>query len=70
MSDTDGEDIEELLGAIDDYGAADPEEALEMLQDLLRAAWILMTESQRSALLASDEAQAILAADAEDEDQD
>jgi hypothetical protein len=69
LSDTNGTDIEELLGAVDEYGATDPEEALESLADLLRVAWNLMTEGQRSTLLASDEAQALLAAEDEDEDE-
>jgi hypothetical protein len=69
LSDTNGNDIEELLGAVDEYGAAEPEEALEALQDLLRFAWNLMTEGQRTALIESEEAQALLNAE-DDEAED
>lgn len=64
MSDSEGVDIEDLLTAAQIAGAGDPEQEIEGLQDLLRAAWGLMSERQQADLLESDEAQALL----EDED--
>ena len=45
-----------------ELGTVDPEHEIAALQDLLRAAWGLMTEAQQTALLESDEAQAVLRA--------
>jgi hypothetical protein len=69
MSDTDGIDIEDLIAASQIAGAGDPEQEIEALQDLLRAAWGLMAERQQRDLVASDEAQAVLLAE-EDEDEE
>ena len=64
MSDTDGIDIEDLIAAAQIAGAGDPEQEIAALQDLLRAAWALLTERQQSDLIESEEAQTVL--DAED----
>ncbi len=63
MSDSDGVDIEDLLTAAQIAGAGDPEQEIEALQDLLRAAWGLMSERQQVDLVDSDEAQAVLQAE-------
>ena len=71
MSGTSDHDVESLIEAARNYGTDDPEQEIEALQDLLRAAWNLMTERQQASLLQSDEALTVLEADAEpDEDED
>ena len=66
MSDSDGVDIEELLTAAQIAGAGAPEQEIEGLQDLLRAALGLMYERQQADLVESDEAQAVLQAEEEE----
>jgi len=66
MSGAGDTDIEGLIDAARSLGTADPEHEIATLQDLLRAAWGLMTEAQQTALMESDEAQAALTTD-EDE---
>jgi hypothetical protein len=61
MSGTDETDIESLIDAARLSGAVDPEPEITALQDLLRVAWSLMSETQQAALIESDEAQALLA---------
>jgi hypothetical protein len=63
MSGTAENDIESLLDAARELGTEDPEDEIEALQDLLRAAWNLMTEAQQTALMQSDEALAVLEGD-------
>jgi hypothetical protein len=71
MSGTSDHDVESLIEAARNYGTDDPEQEIEALQDLLRAAWNLMTERQQASLLQSDEALTVLEAEAEpDEDED
>lgn len=71
MSGTSDHDVESLIEAARNYGTDDPEQEIEALQDLLRAAWNLMTERQQASLLQSDEALTVLEAGAEsDEDED
>jgi acyl-CoA reductase-like NAD-dependent aldehyde dehydrogenase len=71
MSGTSDHDVESLIEAARTYGTDDPEQEIEALQDLLRAAWNLMTERQQASLLQSDEALTVLEAEAEsDEDED
>jgi hypothetical protein len=70
MSDTDGVDVEDLIGAAQTYAAGDPDQEIAVLQDLLRAAWGLMTERQQSDLADSDEAQTVLQPDDEDEEEE
>ena len=71
MSGTSDLDVESLIEAARNYGTDDPEQEIEALQDLLRAAWNLMTERQQASLLQSDEALTVLEAEAEpDEDED
>jgi hypothetical protein len=60
-------DIENLLDAARELGTEDPEEEINALQELLRAAWNLMTEAQQTTLMQTDEAQAVLEPE-EDED--
>jgi hypothetical protein len=62
MSGTTDHDVESLIEAARNYGTDDPEQEIEALQDLLRAAWNLMTERQQAALLQSDEALTVLEA--------
>jgi hypothetical protein len=57
MSDLNGLDIEDLIEAA---SSDDPTDEVAALQDLLRAAWNLMTGGQREALLQGDEAQSLL----------
>jgi hypothetical protein len=66
MSGSSDTDVEGLIDAARLAGASDPEQEIDALQDLLRAAWGLMSESQQTALVESDEAQALLA-EAKDE---
>jgi hypothetical protein len=68
MSGASETDIEALIDAARQTGTVDPEHEIEALQDLLRVAWGLMSESQQNALLQSDEAQTVLA-DVEDSDE-
>ena len=71
MSGTSDHDVESLIEAARNYGTDDPEQEIEALQDLLRAAWNLMTERQQVSLLQSDEALTVLEAEGEpDEDED
>ncbi len=71
MSGTSDYDVESLIEAARNYGTDDPEQEIEALQDLLRAAWNLMTERQQASLLQSDEALTVLEAEEEsDEDED
>lgn len=63
-------DIENLIDAAREMGTEDPEEEIDALQDLLRAAWNLMTDAQQAALMQSDEALAVLEHEAEDEADD
>jgi hypothetical protein len=71
MSGTSDHDVESLIEAARNYGTDDPEQEIEALQDLLRAAWNLMTERQQASLLQSDEALTVLEGEAEsDEDED
>ena len=71
MSGTSDHDVESLIEAARNYGTDDPEQEIEALQDLLRAAWNLMTERQQASLLQSDEALTVLEAEEEsDEDED
>ncbi len=69
MSGTSETDIESLIDAARTYGTDDPEQEIAALQDLLRTAWGLMTETQRTALVESDEAQALLNPDIDDPDE-
>ena len=69
MSGTSDHDVESLIEAARNYGTDDPEQEIEALQDLLRAAWNLMTERQQASLLQSDEALTVLEAE-EDSDED
>jgi hypothetical protein len=69
MSDADGIDIEDLMTAAQIAGAGDPEQEIEALQDLLREAWGLRTERQQRDLVASDEAQAVLLAEEDEDDE-
>ena len=59
-------DIESLIDAARLSGAVDPEHEISALQDLLRVTWSLMSETQQAALIESDEAQALLAEDADE----
>jgi len=68
MSGTSDHDVESLIEAARNYGTDDPEQEIEALQDLLRAAWNLMTERQQASLLQSDEALTVLEAEAESDD--
>jgi hypothetical protein len=71
MSGSSDLDVESLIEAARNYGTDDPEQEIEALQDLLRAAWNLMTERQQASLLQSDEALTVLEADDEsDEDEE
>ena len=69
MSDTGDTDIESLIDAARTSGTVDPEQEISGLQDLLRTAWGLMTETQQAALLESDEAQALLTPDEDEPDE-
>ena len=71
MSGTSDLDVESLIEAARNYGTDDPEQEIEALQDLLRAAWNLMTERQQASLLQSEEALTVLEAEeGSDEDED
>ena len=70
MSGTSDRDVESLIEAARNYGTDDPEQEIEALQDLLRAAWALMTERQQAALLQSDEALTVLEAEGDSSDED
>jgi hypothetical protein len=71
MSGTSDHDVESLIEAARNYGTDDPEQEIEALQDLLRAAWNLMTERQQASLLQSEEALTVLEAEeGSDEDED
>ena len=70
MSGTSDNDVESLIEAARNYGTDDPEQEIEALQDLLRAAWNLMTERQQASLLQSDEALTVLEAEESDEDEE
>ena len=70
MSGTSDNDVESLIEAARNYGTDDPEQEIEALQDLLRAAWNLMTERQQMSLLQSDEALTVLEAEESDEDEE
>lgn len=61
--------LERLLQAADNHAedSGEPDHAIGDLQDLLRAAWALMTLEQRRALVASDAADAVIEAGARDE---
>jgi hypothetical protein len=69
MSGAGDNDIENLIDAARVYGTGDPEQEVEALQDLLRAAWSLMTERQQAQLLETDEALAILSPDEDESDE-
>jgi hypothetical protein len=69
MSGTSDIDIESLIEAATSYGTDDPEHEIAALQDLLRTAWGLMTETQQAALVESDEAQGLLNPDIDDLDE-
>jgi hypothetical protein len=69
MSGTTDTDIESLIDAARLSGTVDPEQEIASLQDLLRTAWGLMTETQQTALLESDEAQAVLTSDEDEADE-
>ena len=62
-------DIENLLDAASELGTEDPEEEINALQELLRAAWNLMTEAQQTTLMQTDEAQAVLEPEEDEEDE-
>ena len=62
-------DIETLIDAARTSGTIDPEQEIAALQDLLRAAWGLMSDAQQAALLHSDEAQAVLEAEEDETDE-
>jgi hypothetical protein len=62
-------DIETLIDAARFFGTDDPEQQIAALQDLLRTAWGLMTETEQTALLQSDEAQAVLDPDLDEPDE-
>jgi hypothetical protein len=62
-------DIESLIDAARLSGAVDPEHEIAALQDLLRAAWGLMNETQQTALIESDEAQELLVGDEDEEEE-
>jgi hypothetical protein len=71
MSGTSDLDVESLIEAARNFGTDDPEQEIEALQDLLRAAWNLMTERQQASLLQSDEALTVLEAEeGSDDDED
>ncbi len=71
MSGSGDNDVESLIEAARNYGTDDPEQEIEALQDLLRAAWNLMTERQQVSLMQSDEALTVLEAEEEaDDDED
>jgi hypothetical protein len=70
MSGTSDNDVESLIEAARNYGTDDPEQEIEALQDLLRAAWNLMTERQQASLLQSDEALTVLEAEDSDDDEE
>jgi hypothetical protein len=70
MSGTSDHDVESLIEAARNYGTDDPEQEIEALQDLLRAAWNLMTERQQASLLQSDEALTVLEAEEDESDED
>ena len=71
MSGSSDNDVESLIEAARNYGTDDPEQEIEALQDLLRAAWNLMTERQQVSLMQSDEALTVLEAEKDsDEDED
>lgn len=61
--------LERLLQAADNHAedAGEPDHAVGDLQDLLRAAWALMTVEQRRALVTSDAAEALIEAGGRDE---
>ena len=69
MSGSSDNDVESLIEAARNFGTDDPEQEIEALQDLLRAAWNLMTERQQVSLMQSDEALTVLEA-GEDSDED
>jgi hypothetical protein len=69
MSGSSDNDVESLIEAARNFGTDDPEQEIEALQDLLRAAWNLMTERQQVSLMQSDEALTVLEAE-EDSDED
>lgn len=56
--------LERLLQAADNHAedAGEPDHAVGDLQDLLRAAWALMTAEQRHALVTSNAAEAVIEA--------
>jgi hypothetical protein len=68
MSGTGDTDVESLIEAARNSGTIDPEQEITALQDLLRAAWGLMSEAQQTALLESDEAQGVLTSDMDEPD--
>jgi hypothetical protein len=70
MSGSGESDIEGIIEAARLSSASDPEQEIVALQDLLRAAWSLMSERQQSELIESDEAQALLAEDEDEEDEE
>ncbi len=63
-------DIEYFIELARTHGADDPEREIGDLQDLLRVAWTLMTSSQRTSLVESDEAQAMMEDDDDLDDPD
>jgi hypothetical protein len=69
MSGATDTDIESLIDAARLSGTVDPEQEIASLQDLLRTAWGLMTETQQTALRESDEAQAVLTSDEDEADE-
>ena len=70
MSGATDTDIESLIDAARLSGAVDPEHEIAALQDLLRAAWALMSETQQTALIESDEAQELLVGNEDEEGPD
>ena len=69
MSGATDTDIESLIDAARTSGTVDPEQEIAALQDLLRTAWGLMSEAQQTALMESDEAQAVLLSDEDEADE-
>ena len=69
MSGATDTDVESLIDAARNSGTVDPEQEILALQDLLRTAWGLMSEAQQTALMESDEAQAVLMSDEDEADE-
>jgi len=67
MSGSGDSDIEGLIEAAKLSSAADPEQEIVALQDLLRVAWGLMSERQQAELIESEEAQVLLTEEGDEE---